>query len=95
MSGKKFVGAAGLGQYLHDNPRVPACLVRKLYAYGAGANSEEVETSAVRPYLDRFTVAGYRLQPLLEAMVTSPQFFSAPPPAAAASRVSMNAKKGQ
>lgn len=95
MSGKKFVGAAGLGQYLHDNPRVPACLVRKLYAYGAGANSEEVETTTVKPFVDGFAAAGYRLTPLLQTLVTSPQFFSASPPAAAAARVSLNAGKGE
>ncbi len=42
IAGKHFSGAEGLGQYLHDNPKVPACFVRKLYAYGTGADSEDV-----------------------------------------------------
>ena len=84
IGGKSFTGAAGLGQYLHDNPKVPACFVRKLYAYGVGANSEEVGKKAVQPFLDGFTADGYRLPSLLKAIVTSPQFFSAPPPAPAA-----------
>ena len=91
IAGKQFVGGAGLGQYLHDNPKVPACFARKLYAYGVGANSEDVETSAIRPFLDGFTAGGYRLPALLRAIVTSPQFFSAPPPADSPAKLSMNA----
>jgi hypothetical protein len=90
MSGKKFSGGAGLGQYLHDNPKVPACFARKLYAYGVGANSEELEKSTVQPFLDGFIASGYRLAPLLNAIVTSPQFFRAPPPADGTSKLSMN-----
>lgn len=90
MSGKKFSGGTGLGQYLHDNPKVPACFVRKLYAYGVGANSEELEKSTIQPFVDGFVAGGYRLSPLLNAVVTSPQFFRAPAPANGASKVSMN-----
>ncbi len=88
---KHFAGGAGLGQYLHDNPKVSACFVRKLYAYGVGANSEEVQTSAVRPYLDGFTSGGYRVPALLKSIVTSPQFFAAPPPPDGTAKLSMNA----
>jgi hypothetical protein len=91
IANKKFEGAAGLGQYLHDNPKVSACFVRKLYAYGIGASSEDVQTSAVRPYLDGFTTGGYRVPALLRSIVTSPQFFTAPPPADGPAKLSMNA----
>jgi len=90
IANKHFVGAAGLGQYLHDNPKVPACFVRKLYAYGTGANSEELEKRTVQPFLDGFTAGGYRVPALLKSIVTSPQFFSAPPPGNGASKLSMN-----
>jgi len=90
MSGKPFVGAGGLGQYLHDNPKVPACFVRKLYAYGVGANSEELEKGAIQPFIDGFAAGGYRLPSLLQAIVTSPQFFSAPPPENVPSKLTMN-----
>src|SRR5215510_12360712 len=36
LYGVKFEGAQGLGQYLHDDPSVPACLVRNVFAYGLG-----------------------------------------------------------
>lgn len=88
IAGKHFDGAEGLGQYLHDNPKVPACFVRKLYAYGVGTSSEDVGKAAVQPFLDGFVAAGYRLPGLLKAIATSPQFFSAPAPAPA--KLSMN-----
>jgi hypothetical protein len=91
MADKHFVGGAGLGQYLHDNPKVPACFVRKLVAYGVGANSEDMELDSVRPFLDGFRADGYRLPSLVKAIVTSPQFFSAPPPATSLPKLSRNA----
>jgi len=91
IADKHFEGGAGLGQYLHDNPRVPACFVRKLYAYGVGASREDIQTGAVRPYLDGFTSGGYRVPALLKSIVTSPQFFTAPPPAEGPAKLSLNA----
>ena len=90
IAGKHFSGAEGLGQYLHDNPKVPACFVRKLYAYGTGADSEDVEKSVSQPLLDGFVAGGYRLPALLKSIATSRQFFSAPPPADSPSKLSMN-----
>ena len=87
---KQFAGAAGLGQYLHDNPKTSACFVRKLYAYGVGADSEDVEKGAIQPFVDGFSTGGYRLASLLRSMVTSPQFFTAPPPADNSRKLSMN-----
>jgi hypothetical protein len=91
MANKHFAGGTGLGQYLHDNPKVPACFVRKLFAYGVGANSEDMELDTVRPFLDGFRADGYRLPALVKAIVTSPQFFSAPPPATSLPKFSLNA----
>jgi Protein of unknown function (DUF1592)/Protein of unknown function (DUF1588)/Protein of unknown function (DUF1585)/Protein of unknown function (DUF1587)/Protein of unknown function (DUF1595) len=91
IANKPFAGGAGLGQYLHDNPKVPACFVRKLYAYGVGANSEELEKGAIKPFLDGFMADGYRLPSLLRSIVTSEQFFNAPPPTGSLPKVSMNA----
>jgi len=88
---KQFSGATGLGQYLHDNPKTSACFVRKLYAYGVGADSEEVEKGAVQPFVDGFAAGGYRLAALLRTIATSPQFFSAPPPPDNSRKLSMNA----
>jgi hypothetical protein len=91
MANKQFVGAAGLGQYLHDNPKVPACLVRKLYAYGTGANSEDLEKATIQPFQNGFVASGYRVPALLKSIVTSPQFFRAPPPADGSQKLTLNA----
>ena len=90
IAGKPFVGAAGLGQYLHDNPKVSACFVRKLFAYGTGANNEDLDKATVQPLVDGFTAGGYRLPALLKAVATSPKFFAAPAPEAAPAKVSLN-----
>jgi hypothetical protein len=91
LQGQHFVGATGLGQVLHDNPKVAACFARKMYAYGVGASSERVSAAMVRAPLDSFTAGGYRLPVLLRALATSPQFFSAPPPEAPKTKTAMNA----
>ena len=84
LQGKSFVGAVGLGQALHDNPRFPACFARKMYAYGVGANAEVVPAKATRDIIDGFAKGGYRVPVLLKTLATSPQFFAAPAPEPAA-----------
>jgi hypothetical protein len=88
---KQFAGAAGLGQYLHDNPKASACFVRKLYAYGAGADSEDVQKDTIQSFVDGFAAGGYRLSSLLRSIATSPKFFTASPPADGSRKLSMNA----
>ena len=73
-----------------NNPKVPACFVRKLYAYGMGANSEDLDKATVQPLLDGFIAGGYRLTQLLKAIATSQQFFSAPGPEGAPAKLSLN-----
>jgi hypothetical protein len=85
IQGKTFVGAAGLGQYLHDNPKFPACVARKLSAYATGANSQDVDPSSFKAAYKAFVDSGYRLKVLLKGLVTEPDFFSAPPPVQQAS----------
>ena len=80
LQGKSFVGAVGLGQALHDNPRFPACFARKMYAYGVGANVQEVPIKLTRDTVDAFAKDGYRVPALLKLLTASPLFFAAPPP---------------
>jgi hypothetical protein len=81
IGGKSFSGADGLGQYLHDSPKVPACFARKLYSYGVGASSEDIEVSSFKDAYKSFVDGGYRLRTLLKALATSPDFYRAPAPA--------------
>ena len=85
LQGKSFSGAQGLGHYLHDNPKYPACIARKLYSYAKGLNSEDVDPSAFKVAYKAFADSGYRLRNLLKAMIDSPEFFKASAPVTEAS----------
>jgi len=93
IQGKTFQGAQGLGRYLHDNPKFPACLARKLYSYGVGANSEDVSPATYKAAYKAFVDGGYRLRTLLKSMVTSPDYFDTVPPSAADTKTAMNIAK--
>jgi hypothetical protein len=87
----KFEGAQGLGDYLRNEPRVPACLVRNVYQYGVGQKT----VGRDRPYLtaqtQAFAASGYRFPTLVANVAASAEFFkvtlpkSATPPGAIAS----------
>ena len=76
LQGKSFVGGEGLGKYLHDNPKFPTCVARKLYAYGRGMDVEEVEPSAFKAAYKNFTDSGYRLRALIKSLALCPEFYS-------------------
>jgi len=84
LQGKSFVGAQGLGRFLHDNPKYPACVARKLYSYAKGVDSQDVELQDVKAAYKAFGDSGYRMRNLLKAMTESEDFFRAAPPAVAA-----------
>jgi len=73
--GKKFTGAQGLGQILRDNPKIPACLVRNIYAYGVG----QADDDNIQPYLQgqsaAFAKNGYKLLPMISRVAESPEFY--------------------
>jgi hypothetical protein len=79
IEGRTFSGAQGLGQYMHDNPRYPACVARKLYAYSRGLKSSYVEDFADAYQV--FQNSGFRLRALLRSMAVSDSFYAAAPPA--------------
>ena len=83
IQGQSFVGAQGLGHYLHDNPRFPACMARKLSAYAIGADSEKVSQTSIKTPYQAFVDSGYRLRALLKAIATDPGFYRVPAPAPA------------
>jgi hypothetical protein len=93
IQGKTFVGAQGLGRYLHDNPKFPACLARKLYSYGVSANSEDVNPASFKTAYKDFVDSGYRLRTLLKSMATKPEFFKVDRPVPAGTKTAMNVSK--
>jgi len=78
IDGKSFSGAQGLGKYIHDNPRYPACVARKLYSYSRGLKNSTVDDfeDAYKSFQD----SGYRLRPLLKSMAVSDSFYAVGPP---------------
>ncbi len=97
LEGKKFEGAQGLGNLLRDDPRVPATLVRNVYAYGVGRKTEAQDDAYLSDQTKRFTNNGYRLPDLMAQIAASPEFFrvavpsgvqrlSSPPAAKSAAR---------
>ena len=87
IQGKSFAGAEGLGKFLHGNPKYPACIARKMFAYSKGENSEDVPSSAFKAANKTFIDSGYRLRALIKGLVEDPAYFSAPAPEPAPTKV--------
>lgn len=78
IQGHSFSGAQGLGQYIHDNPRYPACVAQRLYSYSRGVKSWSV--SDFPDAYKEFQNSGFRLRALLRSMALSESFYAAAPP---------------
>jgi hypothetical protein len=76
LNGAKFTGATGLARYLREDPRVPACLVRNVYAYGVGRKTDERDEDYLADQTRAFVGSGYRLPDLMTQIATTPEFFS-------------------
>jgi hypothetical protein len=85
IQGKTFKDGSGLGQYLHDNPKYPSCLARKLYAYATGMDTQDVQPSAFNAAYKVFIDSGYRMRALIKSLVESQELFNMPAPVTEAS----------
>jgi hypothetical protein len=83
VNGTKLVGAQGLGNYLRTDRRVPACLVRNVYAYGVGRKTDERDEDYLAEQTKAFASSGYRVPDLMMQIASSPEFFKAVIPRAA------------
>ena len=81
IDGVKFDGAGGLSKVLRENPRIPACFVKTIFAYGTGRHPTEEESEG---YLVEQTKAfakdGYRYEPIMRRIALSPEFYTIPAP---------------
>ena len=77
LYGKALEGAQCLGKFLHDDRRVPACLVRNVYAYGVGRKTERQDADYLAEQTKAFSSSGYRLPDLMVQIASSPEFFKA------------------
>lgn len=90
LAGRAFTGAPGLGQWLHDDKHVPACLVRQVYAYGVGRAPRGDEYAWLASQADAFATDGYRLRALFRRIGASPEFFKVALPEKAATPAARN-----
>jgi hypothetical protein len=100
LDGKTYGDAVGLANAVHDNPGIPACLVKRAYGYGVGGPVKtDANDKAVLKYFDaRFADEGYRLPQLLRTIALSGPFSEVtesaatpPPPTKAAAAASPQA----
>ncbi len=81
INGSKFTGAQGLGRLMHDDPNVPACIVKQVYSYGAGKAASYRDEDYLADRTSAFAKAGYQIPKLFEAIASSPEFYTVAPPA--------------
>lgn len=88
LGGKQFDGARGLGKALRENPKVSACVVRNVYAYGTGRAPDKTDRRFLAEQSKAFSSEGYRFRSLLKQIVATPEFFKVVPPQPAPADVS-------
>lgn len=77
-----FKDGAGLGQALHDNPKVTQCVAQSAWRYAVGRSMLPSEQPFAVQLHDGFARNGYRIRGLFREIATDPHFFAARPPAA-------------
>lgn len=80
FGGKQFTGARGLGEALRDNPKVSACIVRNVYAYGTGRAPDKTDRRYLAAQGKTFASEGHKFRALLQQIVSTPEFFKVVPP---------------
>ncbi len=75
LDGISFTDAQGLGKAVHDNPATTKCLVNRITSYALGRGPAKSEDAWVKSLQDTFAANGYRVQDLMRAIVTNPEFY--------------------
>jgi hypothetical protein len=83
LEGAKFTGAQGLANYLHESPKVPACLVRNVFTYGVGRKDGIKDEDYLADQTKAFAGNGYRVPDLMMQIASTPEFFKVSLPAGA------------
>jgi hypothetical protein len=80
FDGRKFAGAAGLGEAFAENPVVGACLVENLYRYAVGREQANTERRLLKHLEGRFEELGYQVPALMREIALSEGFRTASRP---------------
>ncbi|MCR5872807.1 DUF1585 domain-containing protein [Phenylobacterium sp. J426] len=75
--------AQGVGAYLKQERKIPACLVRNVYAYGVGKAPDERDEDYLADQTEAFAKDGYRVPEMMVRVAASPEFFKVKLPARA------------
>lgn len=84
IGGEQFEGAQGLGEYLHDSPLVPPCVVRNMHYYGVGRPYDYQDAQYLSAQTAAFGESGYRFIELYRSILSDPEFFKVVVPEGAA-----------
>jgi len=95
LGGKKFDDSAGLGLAVRNDNATPSCLVDRVLAYSLGRTPVAGESAWRANLKESFAKDGYVVPELMSKIATSPEFFSAAPPAPAAQKDALNIGPGQ
>lgn len=80
LDGSVYDSVEGLTSALRDHPKLPYCLVNRLYAYGTGGPvSLRHDRDTLTYFEDRFAESGYRVPALLREIALSRAFSSVRP----------------
>jgi hypothetical protein len=92
LDGARYTDIAGLAEAMRNHPKLPYCLVNRLYAYGTGGPvSLRYDREILSRFTDRFAAQGYTLPGLLRDIALSEAFGKVrPPPEPAETVVSGN-----
>lgn len=71
----RLEGAQGVGEYLRNEPKVPACLVRNVYSYGVGSKTYGRDKAYLAAQTQAFIASGYRFPALVRQIASSAEFF--------------------
>ncbi|MFM8409659.1 MAG: DUF1588 domain-containing protein [Alphaproteobacteria bacterium] len=84
LDGEAYSDAAGLGLALSHHPELGPCFVETVFRYAVGRNPVTGERAWLAWAQERFEESGFRLRPLLRAIVLGDAFRRASGPRAAA-----------
>ncbi|GFE85246.1 DUF1592 domain-containing protein [Steroidobacter agaridevorans] len=71
----RIEGARGVAEYLRNEPKVPACLVRNVYSYGVGSKTYGRDKAYLTAQTQAFIASGYRFPTLVRQIASSAEFF--------------------
>jgi len=74
LDGVSFKDVEGLGRALHDHPALSSCLVQRMYSYGTGGPTSNLDRPMLTILTERFAQQGHQVPALLRAIVLSDAF---------------------